>query len=112
MVMERYIINRKRDEQTGIVTYESWWGENGKRHRTDGPAAIQRDPTTGTVTREAWFEDGRRHRTDGPAVIERDATAGIVTREEWWRDDKQIEPPSRPSLPSNQYAVAKEAPAA
>jgi hypothetical protein len=48
------------------------WTLNGKRHRTDGPAAIWADGS------QAWYIDDKCHRTDGPAVI----WAGGL--QEWW----------------------------
>lgn len=42
---------------------QEWW-ENGKRHRSNGPAMINREM-------EAWYQNGIPHRprTDGPALI-------------------------------------------
>ena len=50
---------------------ESWW-VNGQLHRTDGPAAIYPDGS------ESWWLNGDLHRIDGPAIM---YPAG---REEWW----------------------------
>ena len=38
------------------------WYQNGKLHRTDGPAA---EYTSGD---KHWYQNGKRHRTDGPAI--------------------------------------------
>ena len=71
-----------------------WWLD-GKRHRTDGPAAEWPDGTRkwyrfGKLHREdgpaverangtrAWWVDGKLHREDGPAVERNDGTF------EWW----------------------------
>jgi hypothetical protein len=40
-----------------------YWYLNGKYHRTDGPAAIYPDGS------EHWYQNGKRHREDGPAII-------------------------------------------
>ena len=49
---------------TGIIEYPNskQWYENGKRHRTDGPADIRSGE-------EIWYYGGKRHRLNGPAVI-------------------------------------------
>jgi len=38
------------------------WYQNGKLHRTDGPAVEYADGG------KHWYQDGKLHRTDGPAV--------------------------------------------
>jgi hypothetical protein len=38
------------------------WQQNGLFHRTDGPACEWIDGT------KEWWQNGQRHRTDGPAV--------------------------------------------
>jgi hypothetical protein len=53
------------------------------RHRVDGPAVIERDPATGTVTHEEWCRDDRLHREGEPAVVTRDPATGVVTYEAW-----------------------------
>ena len=52
---------------------KEWWLD-GKRHRTDGPAAEHADGT------KEWWLDGKRHRTDGPAF---EAANGG----KWWHLD-------------------------
>jgi hypothetical protein len=52
------------------------WKMDGKRHRTDGPAAIDSDGS------QWWYLDDKVHRTDGPAVIRADGS------QEWWLDGK------------------------
>ena len=47
-----------------------WW-EDGKRHRSGGPAVTKSDGVE-------WWEHGKRHRTDGPAVTTSRGTF------EWW----------------------------
>ena len=49
-----------------------FWRLNGKRHRTDGPAAEHPDGD------KEWWLNGELHRTDGPAV---ELAAG---EKEWW----------------------------
>jgi len=48
------------------------WFLNGKRHREDGPAHIERDGT------KYWFLNGKLHREDGPAIERSDGT------KQWW----------------------------
>ena len=38
------------------------WYQDGKRHRTDGPAIEYAHGT------KEWFLNGQRHRVDGPAI--------------------------------------------
>ena len=87
-----------RDPATGAVIFEAWRRE-GKLHRPDGPAYIERDPATGVATREAWQREGKPHRADGPALIERDLATGAVTREEWWLNGVRQEPPRQKTEP-------------
>jgi len=52
------------DPATGTVTDEVWrkenrWGSR-KLDRADGPAVIQRDAPTGSVTLAEWWKDGKR----------------------------------------------------
>jgi hypothetical protein len=84
------------------------WLQDGKRHRTDGPAVVRPDGT------EEWWEDDRLHRTDGPAVVQSNGTEewwqnGKLHRtdgpaiiwlgdtEEWWQNGKRVPAPSTPS---------------
>lgn len=93
VVMTEQQPRRETDPLTGIVTCEEW-RKDGKRHRADGPAYIERDAVTGTVTHEEWWTGGKLDRTDGPAFTLRDDQTGTVIREEWYKDGHQIEPPS------------------
>ena len=58
--------NQMNDYETyEVLVYKNgnkFWYQNGKRHRTDGPAA---EYATGD---KYWWQNGKRHRTDGPAV--------------------------------------------
>lgn len=54
---------------------------DGPPHRADGPAQILTDEDGGR--HEHWYLRHRRHRTDGPAIIER-ARDGSVRKAEWW----------------------------
>ena len=38
------------------------WYQNGKRHRTDGPAVEYANGN------KRWYQNGKLHRTDGPAI--------------------------------------------
>jgi hypothetical protein len=49
------------------------------------------DETIGIVTREAHFKNDKQHKDgDQHAVIERDVTTGNVTRESYWKDGVQV----------------------
>jgi hypothetical protein len=39
-----------------------YWRQDGKLHRTDGPAVESSDGT------KSWYQNDQCHRTDGPAV--------------------------------------------
>ena len=56
---------------------KSWW-LNGKLHRTDGPAFEGSDGT------KEWWLNGKLHRTDGPAYEYSDGT------KEWWLNGEQL----------------------
>jgi hypothetical protein len=84
-------VNRQMNPLTGFVTYEEWL-KDGKLHRDDGPATIERDAKTGVVTCEYWIKDGKQDRTGGPAVIIRDRQTGKVTDEAWFKDGRRIDP--------------------
>ena len=49
----------KKVLENGMVVYRN---EDGKRHRTDGPAIEHANGG------KFWYINGERHRTDGPAV--------------------------------------------
>ena len=72
-----------------------FWFQNGKSHRTDGPAIELKDGTklwykTGKLHREngpaveypngtkLWYFNNRLHREDGPAVVDANGN------KEWW----------------------------
>ena len=84
--------------KNGVI---EWRNENGKLHRTDGPAF--EDPTAnakawyinGKLHREdgpamegplgqSWYKNGKRHRLNGPAVEWADG------RREWYRSGRQM----------------------
>ena len=41
---------------------DKYWHQDGKLHRTDGPAIEYADGT------KSWYQDDKLHRTDGPAI--------------------------------------------
>lgn len=48
------------DVETQKRVYEEWRTlPDGKLHRRDGPAVIERDPVTGVVTKATWYASGR-----------------------------------------------------
>ncbi len=56
---------------------KEWW-VNGLRHRTDGPAVEWPDGT------KSWWVNGQLHRTDGPAREWADGTKS------WWVNNQRI----------------------
>jgi hypothetical protein len=55
----------------GVLEHEAWYVE-GKQHRDNNkPALIWMDTSGDFSTLEQYFSQGRLHRTDGPAEIER-----------------------------------------
>lgn len=54
-------------------------------HNNDGAGIVEIDPLSGICVSEFYVVGGERHRTDGPAVIYRNRTTGIVEQAEWWR---------------------------
>ncbi len=70
---------------TGIKTI-SYLDENGKYHRTDGPAHIT-VYTDGPY--EAWYIHGDMHREDGPAEFK-------GGKEYWVLNDYYVEPSEMP----------------
>jgi len=67
----------KNGKHTDTAGTEHWY-QNGKLHRTDGPAAIY---VYGT---EYWYLNGEKHRTDGPAVTWADG------EERWYQNGKEL----------------------
>lgn len=56
---------------------ELWLDDQGRPHRPDGPAIVDRDGV------RMWMEHGKLHRERGPAVVD-------LTRGEWWRLDRRF----------------------
>ena len=54
------------------------WYQNGKLHRTDGPAVELADGE------KYWYQNGERHRTDGPAI---ERTNGYKY---WYQNGKEL----------------------
>jgi len=59
---------------------------NGKSHRDDGPANIERRSDGSAV--DEYYRDGKLHREDGPADIRREADGWSIKR--YYREDKLI----------------------
>lgn len=62
------------------TTVEAHLNENGKLHRTDGPAEIEYN-AQGQVIKETWCINGEVHRVNGPAIIEYN-DQGEITKQE------------------------------
>lgn len=66
----------RTDGPAAIERDELHWYLGGRRHRSDGPALI-----TAAGERQ-WFDEGRRHRIGGPAWIHADGGMS------WWQDGR------------------------
>ena len=67
-----------RDNCKVKIHYSTYWYQNGKIHRDNGPAAEDADGT------KHWFLNGNCHRLDGPAVEYADG------RKAWYQNGKYI----------------------
>jgi len=65
-------------------TVIEWWCRNDKLHRIDGPAYVERRPD-GTVV-EGGYRNGVVHREDGPAWVRRSPDGTVV--EQWRKNDE------------------------
>jgi hypothetical protein len=72
--MEEYIV-RVYEEKTE-------WLQNGKRHRTDGPAI---ELANGD---KYWLQNGQYHRTDGPAIEWVDGTKEYFIEDEEYTEEE------------------------
>jgi len=61
----------------------------GRMHRDEGPAYIERGQKTGRVWRVVYYQHGMRHREEGPAVIWY-GDEGYVTHMEYWEEGRWI----------------------
>jgi hypothetical protein len=95
------------------VTY---FDDEGRPHRDDGPAILTFAPTGlelsrtycqhGVITRDdgpaiemidledlyhelIWVKNGKRHREDAPAQITTDLVTGVEFAVKWWHNDKK-----------------------
>jgi hypothetical protein len=97
--MEEYIVrvyndrtewlqNGKRHRTVGPAIEwtngDKYWLQNGQYHRTDGPAVEWADGS------KFWLQNGQYHRTDGPAIEWADGYAGYAKGfKEYWLEGKQ-----------------------
>jgi len=63
---------------------EEWTDEQGRLHRSDGPAVVEYY-SDGRLRAKHWYRHGRRHREGGPALVRYDQT-GDLLRAEWFVD--------------------------
>jgi hypothetical protein len=60
------------------------WFQDGKHHRLDGPAVIEKETIYGhPVDEERWYLEDQLHRIDGPAIVRADGSS------EWYLDGKR-----------------------
>ena len=77
--------------------YEEHTDEEGKYHRTDGPAILSQFIEEPDVYEETWYDHGNIHRDgDLPAVIESETKD--FYRKEWWKNDKQHRDGGKPAV--------------
>ena len=62
----------------GMANGHRFWYQDGKLHRTDGPAVEHADGN------RRWYQYGKLHRTDGPAIEYANGDR------EWYQDGKRI----------------------
>lgn len=88
------------DMENGFVPRMEWI-QNGKHHRTDGPAKIEAIYNGGQpyVYSEEWMINGTEHRVGGPSAIKR-ARDGIIIYDQEIRY-KQLNKFSRPDGPAS-----------
>ncbi len=68
------------DVKTGVQVFQEWSAKDGSVSRSGGkPAILTKDLETGVIIKEQYWENGKPHRMDGPADIERDRSTGEVT---------------------------------
>jgi hypothetical protein len=82
------------------MAVQETWSMEGKFHRVDGPAFMNRCPITGIVTHEVWFQHDEIHRESGPAVIKRKADTGRVYYTAWFQNGKNVPAAERPRRPT------------
>ncbi|WP_147303714.1 hypothetical protein [Parvularcula marina] len=76
------------DRETRFPLVQSWY-QHGKADRKNAPQYIR---GLYVVEYEMWCRDGKCHREDGPAIIERNGKTGAVENQEWYLEDKQVVP--------------------
>lgn len=67
-------------KDSGEITAQEWY-ENGKRHREDAPAFMQKYCGFNV---EIWYKDGQEHRENAPALIDKSIESGLVINEQWF----------------------------
>lgn len=79
LIDENYIVRTYRCPESGVVVSEQWGTSKFPRHRTGGPAVIDRDRDTGTETFIGYFENNLRHREGGlPSDQEFDKEGNLI----------------------------------
>ena len=82
--------NPKREYySSGEIQHEEWY-QNGKYHRTDGPAIITYH-MNGEIACKEWLLNEKLHRTDGPAIIDYNLN-GKIDIEYWILNGRRIYP--------------------
>ncbi|MCJ2186234.1 hypothetical protein [Novosphingobium beihaiensis] len=71
------------------------WRINGDLSRASGPSIILRHPVTGYPAREEFFANNQRHRMHGgPAIVERDPYSGTVTAVQYFEHGDPVPGPN------------------
>jgi hypothetical protein len=71
--MEEYIVS--------VIESRTEWRQNGKVHRTGGPAIEWTDGS------KEWYLNGKWHRTDGPAIERANGDKFWYQNDKWHRTD-------------------------
>jgi hypothetical protein len=75
-IVEVYTVKIKRNRKTGVAWQEEWFDANGKTHRVNAPALIQRALDSGEPLTEGWYEHGRGPLTPGTNFFQTFGFAG------------------------------------
>ena len=69
-IEEVYTVKIKRNRKNGVAWLEEWFDENGRTHRVNGPALIERALDSGEPLTEGWYEHGRGPLRPGTNIFE------------------------------------------
>lgn len=94
---ETYRVEVKRHPETKKRISETWY-LGDKISRADGPAHREWHYKTGVCTLERYYQDGKRHRTDGPAEIMMDPITTKPIKIFWYLDGTIAREDDKPAI--------------